>query len=137
MSPKSPKSWIGRVEKPERNLTVRRSSSTRSVRERPYLEVPSVRDAGGERGGLAGVAREPDDADAGVAVRERDQPLEAAIGAAVVHRHHLGQAVERVQRRAQLGEQRPQALRLVVDGDDDRERGRRGAQNSVSATNWR
>ena len=37
------KTWIGRVEKSDRNLTVIRSRTTRTVRDRPYFERPSVR----------------------------------------------------------------------------------------------
>src|SRR5436305_50058 len=96
-----------------------------------------VLDAGGEGGGLAVVARQADDAEPRLARDEPDEALEAPVAAPVVDRDDLRRAAERIEHRAELGDERLQALRLVVERDDDRERGRRGAQNSVSATNCR
>src|SRR5436309_2964513 len=131
--PNSPKSWIGRVEEPR---DVARIVLQVGV-DRDDDPAARVLDAGGEGGGLAVVARQADDAEPRLARDEPDEALEAPVAAPVVDRDDLRRAAERIEHRAELGDERLQALRLVVERDDDRERGRRGAQNSVSATNCR
>ena len=55
-------------------------------------------EAGGEGGGLAEVAAELDDAQAGVRRLQPGQPLERLVGAPVVDRDDLVAAPERLER---------------------------------------
>src|SRR5439155_9261767 len=98
---------------------------------------PGVLDARRERRRLAVVPREPDDSQPWLVRAQGDEATEAVVGAAVIDRDDLGRPTDRLERRAELGDQPVEALRLVIDRDDDRDVRRANAQNSVSATNWR
>ena len=81
-------------------------------------------EAGLQRGRLAEVAAQPDDADVvvrGVQPRERG---EGAVRRAVVDEDDLPRRPERVERRAELVVQERDAPLLVVHGDDHRDHGR-------------
>ena len=82
-----------------------------------------ARQARGQRRALPGVALERQRAHARVARLLGQHELARAVGAAVVHDHHLPRAAGRIERRAQLGEERRQALDFVVGRHDGGERG--------------
>ncbi len=91
-------------------------------------------EAGHERGGLAEVAAQPDDADVLLGVVESRQRGERAVGRAVVDEDRLPLGVQRLERRAQLVVEQCDAAFLVVNGNDDRDH---GSEPSVSCTRIR
>ena len=86
-----------------------------------------VVEPGGERELVAEVAREADELDARVALVERAHQLEAPVGAAVVHEHHLGRPVEGLEHGNEPPVELLQRLALVEDRDHERVLGRRTA----------
>jgi len=71
---------------------------------------------------LRGVPPQPDEADARVLGHQPADDGGAAVRAAVVHEEDLGGTAQPVENLAQLRVEERQVRRLVVDGDDDRER---------------
>ena len=79
----------------------------------------------GQRELVAEVAGETDELDARVALVERAHQLEAPVGAAVVHEHHLGRPVEGLEHGNEAAVELLQRLALVEDRDHERVLGRR------------
>ena len=82
-----------------------------------------LREPGRERGRLAEVAPQPDDAHVVVRVVEARQRGERAVRRAVVDEDRLPRLAERLERRVQLVVEQRDAPLLVVDGDDDGDHG--------------
>ena len=108
-------------------------ASSRGISAGIVLEVAVDRDddvalglleAGLQRGGLAEVAPEPDDAHVVVLRVQTRERREGAVGRAVVDEDDLPRPTERLERGRELVVQQRDAALLVVHGDDHRDHGR-------------
>ena len=82
---------------------------------------PGGREPGRERRRLTEVAAQADHPHPGVRRLQPGEPLEGAVGAAVVDEHHLVGAPPGVEGLGELGVERVDVRRLVQEGNDDRQ----------------
>ena len=86
--------------------------------ERHHDRAGGAIESAGQRGGLTGIARQPEHAHVRVALANTAQHLEAAVAAAVINEQDLLGAAQTAQHRVELAMERREVVPLVVKRND-------------------